>query len=251
MKNILFFFLFILLLISCKKEEDSQDLLIRLGAEINQTYGTREYHYYPDNNIKHYNGYFGEKNADYYYENDKITVIESDSTGIVDTIYMFLNEKGLVEKSYCKPLSQYGVPTFTYVKTYVYDNNGFLIDEYDTTNYFDKYFVLERYHSDIKDGNIIKFTKTRSSTDEDEIVKYYIEYTFYNGKINSLTNENKGMSFFGKSNKNPIQLNTLIYGNNPSSAFTYVYTYDSLNRISERYISEAIIDNMFSKFIYN
>lgn len=68
------------------------------------------------------------------------------------------------------------------------------------------------------------------------------EYQFYKDKLNTTQNENMGLSFYGKQNKNPIKQVTITRTGNtfPTTieTFTYTYEYDNKGRITK-----VVIDN--------
>jgi len=68
------------------------------------------------------------------------------------------------------------------------------------------------------------------------------DFLFYKDKANTIESENRGISFMGKQNQNPImqQINTLTYNNEAvmPETITHSYEYDAKSRITKETSSE-------------
>ena len=75
-------------------------------------------------------------------------------------------------------------------------------------------------------------TSLKSTADYNEKT----EYQFYTGKTNTIEDENYGVSFNGKQNKNPIKQETRTYywDGSTTETTTYTYEYDTKGRITKQ-----------------
>lgn len=79
------------------------------------------------------------------------------------------------------------------------------------------------------DGNIIKNTE-RNYND----VRYIHTYTFLSDIINTIGNENMGITYFGKQDKNlKSKDNTIDLRDNKTFQLTYEYEFDTKNRVTK------------------
>jgi hypothetical protein len=236
--------------VSCKKADDSNNTpTYRLLSESIGPYGTREYQYYPDNKIKYVKGLIMEYNKSYYYNNQNITIIESNDLINIDTSLLTLNSNGLVEKSFTGVYYNNGHSYTEYREYYFYDGNNYLIEEIDTIGPPNGFSEIFDHFYTITDGNITKDSLSHSTRLGGYIGSLVTNYTFYSDKANSVTNDSRGMGFYGKSNFNPIKDFTVSF---PPYVYSYEYEYDQKNRIikSTRSSTDTITDPQISNFIY-
>ncbi len=116
-----------------------------------------------------------------------------------------------------------------------YDSEGYLIEEkhYSLDPNNRKLYRTHKY--DIVDGNTVK----EWSIDTDGKAYILTEYEFYLDKLNTIGNENMGMTWQEHSNRNLIKKST-HYSGNDKYDINYDYTFDSENRVTRvRYNSNG------------
>ncbi len=203
--------------VSCKKEEESVNL--RLESETS-SYSIIKYYYNPDGKVKTIK-YFSDHLSlvNYFYDKNYIYIVNSiDSIAPFDTTILTLNSKGYVERTY-RSIIRYG---YKHMGTFRYNADGYLIELSDTTFFDDHIFQMGSYTYSIENGNQAEMKWVNG---QDSSVNYTY-YTFNTDKANTITNENKGMWFLGKSNNNPISQRV-----SSSGTSTYTYDFDQNNRI--------------------
>lgn len=130
-----------------------------------------------------------------------------------------INEEGLATSSYIG----YVIPNI--INTFEYDSNG--------------YKILKKANNDtivtakILDGNTI--VKTEFDR-QDKLINLTMEYQFLTN-INTIGDENRGITWEGKQNKNlPSQVTQVIKTHNIRSEeiTEYTYEYDTQNRVTKR-----------------
>lgn len=250
MKILIILICVLTIFVSCKEAEDSNNILSdRLLSESVGPYGTKEYQYYPDNRIKYVKGFAMEYNKSYSYGNQNITIIESNNLVNIDTAILTLNSKGLVEKSLTGVYYNNGQSYTEYREYYFYDENDYLVKDIDTIGSKAGFHEIFEHFYTITGGNIIKDSLSHSYSIGGYIGSMVTNYTFYLDKANSVTNENRGMAFAGKSNVNPIKDFSVSF---PPYLYSYDYEYDQKNRVikSTRSSTDTVADPQISTFVY-
>lgn len=155
-----------------------------------------------------------------YNDATSIIVLGSGAYHWNDTVFIELNEKGLM-------ISEYNI-THHSLYRYEYNDDGncmtrkYYPQVYDTSEISTPQ-LTNYYHYD--GGNLVKeFTSAGEK----------IDYCYYNDKVNAVGNINRGMPFKGKSSKNLMQL---------KDAQDY---FDDLNRLKRRYRA----DNWDFEYVY-
>lgn len=182
------------------------------------------------------------------YTESTVTVKDSEDGELKDTSIGQLDSKGL-----CTSMIFEGVEENA---TYEYDSNGYR----KSSSFEDRYSLITNAYT-VSDGNCVTIISmsewtTGNSAFASEVGSFrrsflafnlqkripienrlkstttsYInksDYQFYKDKSNTIGNENIGISFMGKQNKNPIkqETNTITYNNEVASPQTVSYTYE-------------------------
>ena len=153
------------------------------------------------------------------YDADKVTIKSYDSKGIQSNSELILNGKGLLQSG---TWLQFGL-----------NGTGY---KYNADNYLIEKHYTSAYETDIYAG-VISYTitsgNTTSSADRND--KYGIlgtdinKYQFILDKINTIGNENRGLAFLGKSDKNLLEKWTTHRGAN----VYFEYEFDSKGRVTK------------------
>jgi hypothetical protein len=121
-------------------------------------------------------------------------------------VRMILNKKNLFIKN-ITPNEFSKTNQLTTREKRTYNSNGFVIK----MEVFDDYVTYSYsmiYDYEYSNGNIIKETRTSQNKSSDGTISgnsYYIEYEYYEDKLNTLGNANFGKNYLGNSNKNLIK----------------------------------------------
>ena len=193
--------------------------------------------------------YEDESYATIEYSASSVTIKSYDDKGLNSTEIGQLNSKGLV-------VSASGTEDdgYLYHSTYEYDNNDYLkvsVEGEESATYKDTYTVIDwnaaiiteehttttksltlghinkpffsnnGFRNYIPQG-VLKSASTSSSTSN---------YQFFTDKVNTIGNENYGISFKGKQNINPTKNITFSSG---STEENYSYEYDNKGRITKQ-----------------
>lgn len=151
-----------------------------------------------------------------------------------------------------------------YLFTFKYDSNGYRktsISESATRIYTESFTVFEGNFVIINTENNPKTTKSATFRELDfspksgflknfgkryafqNNLKFTAEYDektdyqFYTDKMNTIEDENLGVSFNGKQNKNPVKQETFTYslnGQTITETTSYTYEYDTKDRITKQ-----------------
>lgn len=153
-----------------------------------------------------------------YFEYTDSVIYMEVPTMLPRTDKLYLNENGLVIR----------VNDGDMAKTCTYDAAGFLeIEGYssDDNNITEYYYEIDYPGDDMKDVFHYEYTYY----EEQNTIYYNDELEYYNG------NDNIGISFWGKQNKNLLKNITMLPEGEILKEFTYKF--DSYNRVSEMKIS--------------
>lgn len=122
-----------------------------------------------------------------------------------------------------------------------YDNDGYMIKKIVFNDYI-TYFDERVYEYKYANGNLIKEIVTQNHNGSKN--SYFIEYEYYEDKLNTLGNLSFGKAFLGKSSRN------LIKRTNGSRNYItdYKYEFDSLGNVSKMKLLNN--DKIIETFIY-
>jgi hypothetical protein len=126
-----------------------------------------------------------------------------------------------------------------------YNAEEYLVKE--TYYNYSSYGDTLNYFYAISNGNISGMTRTSSLPSTSYTL---VEtYSYYTDKQNTISNQNKGISFLGKQNKNLVNSIITTYDNYYSpDTVRYIYKFDNNNRVATRYTYlsySQIIDSTF------
>lgn len=214
-KKILFTILLGLVLISCKKNDEGQSgKTLRVKAETDAS-GSMIYSYNADRNIVKAEFDNGFKKQEYLYEPGKITHVITEASNTY-TIHYTLGSNGYVQSKQMEGSSM--------IDYYDYDEQGFIIRSYNNQQPMTetKYYYTNNLLDSMRGtkGNVW-FSTT--------VLMYYTD------KANTLSDENFGRGYFGRSYPHPPKAiaNRRPDGNQVKVSVTnYTYTYDDSGRIS-------------------
>lgn len=150
----------------------------------------------------------------YQYSDNQIIVNTITFTGMIaDSDTLLLDDKGLAFKE------KNGNQTFEY------DPQGFLVKK--TVQSLE----LHTYTYLIANGNTVQGSYRLDNHSADQIM---LQNEFQPGSINTIGNENKGITFYGKQDKELISSRVLF--NEPA---TFSYEYDTQKRVTKRIIQNG------------
>jgi len=233
--NILISACILISLLSCKKDEaiisktvnDHKNMVKTESVVYHPTETSNTYTYtYNDNNLieKMENDDGTSSSVIYTYFQNYILIQDYDQGGIprlTDTL--FLNSAGLVVSDHWAG----------HVLLYSYDNDGYRITEVNNNGSV----ILERFINTIENGNCIKVVREEylGGGETQEI-------TFVSNKLNSVTWNQKGQPYYGKSDVNIID--HIDYrecaGIYRKDNYSYVYNQDGL--VSQINVSTPVQD---------
>jgi hypothetical protein len=155
-------------------------------------------------------------NSTYEYFNDTIIKITKYIKGapVRDTI--ILNKRGLAE------ISTEG-NSRTVVSQIEYDREGFMTNQ----TLSSQGMVAGTSKSIIRDGNVVSNVFT--AVNNVSVTPTY--YTFYTDKPNTISKENMGMDFYGKTSKNLIKESMQVAVNGDTIRHLNKYEFDSEGRV--------------------
>lgn len=144
-------------------------------------------------------------------------------------VRMILNKKKLFIKN-ITPNEFSKTNKLTTREKQTYDSNGFVIKKEVFDDYVTYSFSMV-YDYEYSNGNILKETRTsqnKSSDGTNTENSYYIEYEYYEDKLNTLGNVNFGKNYLGNSNKNLVKREKKSNGYN----IKYEYEFDKNGNIT-------------------
>ncbi len=228
---------------SCKKNNDSgsddlsSSMLIKRIAYSDTTgqhYGTSESFQYdlegrisqmlydmPQwmDSVLHIFKYYPSKvNVEYFYTNH--------FKGGRYTYY--LNADGLAVADTQITYSQKGDSTISFTDTFIYDQNGYMVEKKTFIDGDTSRWISENYQ--IVNGNIVSTVFDRADWGS----PLTETYEYYPNSLNTLGNANTGRIFLGKSSTNLMKSSLTQY--DPPKTAKYTYFMDSRNRVVLEFI---------------
>lgn len=202
---------FLFLVNSCKKDNSATPKTpFKKVATINISDDpTVNYEYNSDGKLSKLS--YGNSSINYntYTYSENTVIILEHYSGIISSDTLFLNSHGYVIKE------TNGWST----RAYEYDNNG--------------YCTKQTYDPSSNSPSITNYTYINGNllTEVGNNTGTYT-YEYYLDKDNTISNEYKGVNFYGKSNKN-LKKQSILSGSSGSDINTYTYEFDQDNYVSK------------------
>lgn len=244
MKTIIFFLLLSIVIIwSCKKNESNNSTLsnpsvyLIKGINSYDSIGnfimsqSMEYNaqsrvvlmksYYP----KHYDTVL----IRYEYNSNQVIEIHFDTNDMLNYKYIYeLNELGLASsRKYINYLSSFD-STVILDATYIYNSDGFMIESNFLPNDSLHGFKI---NYQLSEGNI----SSQQYSDKYGPGSLLI-FSYYPNSVNTIGNNNVGITWFGKSSKDLIK--TSAYNKSTPDSMYYFYSFDNQNRVIVKKVRE-------------
>jgi len=235
--NFLFVGLLFVFITSCKKNDNYRIVNI-LDGKIKTVSGIgyTEFYYYNQDGIIDKTGHNTDSSYFYYYKKDDTIFLTSDTINYVrNPLLIYDNKKYILENGLA--IVKTGSEEIYY---YQYNTFNFLANSKNVTDYYWKNSACI-YESE----NLLQtFDTTFYNLLSPDVVSIdSIVYLYDLNKLNSLSNENFGMPFLGKSSKNLV-IETINYYSNYREYYpnikrdtfitNYSYQFDSNDRVIQR-----------------
>jgi YD repeat-containing protein len=222
-----------ILLTSCKKKETPDYVTCFPNTPSFQRITEESFYQGPDTT-------FRQKWAYVYDASDRVIFELTTTGGKMDTVarYTYYNDK-IVMNSEEYILNDRGLAiSLGNIKTWKYNADGYLTEEtskigYTITSLF--------YYSCFNPEQIITLAEVGPAIRTDTTF-----YKYYYDKVNTIGNENHGISFLGRQN------NTLLESKSKSGQVleSYTYVFDSMNRVLWEIITDQNGNLSYRKFSY-
>jgi hypothetical protein len=247
--------LIILLAFACKKKADD-DIIVDPSSSLIKTIIQKdlagdvinrvEYQYDNNSRITFQKLFYPADSASftYKYEYFPSVVIERiflNDTALKNKNVYFLNNEGLAtEVSWVSYLSNHD--SITGINSiYEYNSEGFMVK---STDFLADSSIYKSLIWQIANGNVTSYVYNIPSGG----INVTETYSYISGSINSVGNNNKGLIFLGKSNKNLISSSILTSLNAQTANFTY--TFDAYNRVSKLMITGNTLITIAPEILY-
>lgn len=162
------------------------------------------------------------------YKNETLEYIDS----------LFLNDQGLVITKKNKMADASLSGTFTFTTTYEYNSEGYLVksSEGNTTCEIQDGNTVKKIYSSYTQPFPLPHSEPDSSLTKSNILTF--TYEFSPNTSNTTGNENMGMSFYGKQDKNLVINADILFSGEPwgplyGNSYAYAYSYDSQKRVTK------------------